>query len=152
MNLLRIAIFKRQPSFLPSDKTVIILHLHDKCGCLCTRLCMYVWVLKRTLATVGHDLSSFILAGRGFSNVESGSLSLCSSSECSSLATVSQRALKWSQGLSQCGILLTLRLCICVFVCIRLHLCILPSESPLSFYTYVGNLAACCTEKRLLII
>ena len=32
---------------------------------------------------------------------ESGSLSLCSSSECSSLATVSRRALKWSQGLSR---------------------------------------------------
>ncbi len=42
MNLLRITIFKRQPSFPPSDKAVIILHLHDKCVCLCTHLCMYV--------------------------------------------------------------------------------------------------------------
>lgn len=62
MDLLRIAIFKRQPSFPPSDKTVIILHLHDKCVCLCTHLCMYVWVLKRTLAAVGHGFSSFISA------------------------------------------------------------------------------------------
>lgn len=103
MNLLRIAIFKRPPSFPPADKTVIILHLHDKCVCLCTHLCMYVWVLKRTLAAVGHEFLSFISASktkRGlFLNVETGSLSLCSSSECSSLATVSPRALKWSQGL-----------------------------------------------------
>lgn len=44
MNLLRIAIFKRQPSVPPSDESVIILHLHDKCVCLRThscRLCMY---------------------------------------------------------------------------------------------------------------
>lgn len=35
-----------------------------------------------------------------------------------SLATVSWRALKWSPGLSRCGIVMTLELC--VFVCLRM--------------------------------
>lgn len=64
---------------------------------------MYGWVLKRTLAAVGHEFLSFISTqkmGRGLFNVESGWLSLCSSSECSSLATACPRALKWSQRLS----------------------------------------------------
>lgn len=42
MNLLRVAIIKRQPSFPPSDKTVIILHLHDKWVCrVRIYVCMY---------------------------------------------------------------------------------------------------------------
>lgn len=68
MTLLRIAIFKREPSLPPADETVIIRHLHDKCVCLCTHLCMYVWVLKRTLAAVRREFLSFISAqkmGRG---------------------------------------------------------------------------------------
>lgn len=44
MTLLRITIFKREPSFPSSDKPIIILHLHDKEVCLCTRLCMDVCV------------------------------------------------------------------------------------------------------------
>lgn len=65
MNLLSIAIFKSQPSFLPSDETVIILHLHDKCVCLCTHLRMYVWALKRTLGAAGHEFPSFISGVKG---------------------------------------------------------------------------------------
>lgn len=149
MTLLRIAVFKREPSFPPSDKTVIILHLHDKCVCLCTHLCMYVWVLKRTLAAVRHEFSSFISAqkmGRGLFNVESGLLSLCSSSECSSLATLCRRALKWSPGLWRCGIVMTLGLCVCPCVC--LHLCIFPSARPsLSSHLHVKS-TKCVALKR----
>lgn len=98
-----------------SDKTIIILHLHDKCVCMCMHFCMYVWVLKRALATVRHKFSSFISVqkiGRGLFNVEPGSLCLCSSSECSSLATV--RALKSCLVFSPFGIVMTLRLFVCM--------------------------------------
>lgn len=74
-----------------------------------TYACMYVRVLERTLAAVGRNFSSFIspawidekkplslfFSPFFFFHVESGSLSLCSSSECSSLAAVSRRAF-WS--------------------------------------------------------
>lgn len=67
--------------------------------------------------------------GRGLFNVESGSLSLCSSSECSSLATVRQRALKWSQGLSRDVEYLwhlgSVFACVCA--CVSLRLCVFPS-------------------------
>lgn len=46
MTLLRITIFKKDPSFPSSDKPIIILHLHDKEVCLCTHLCMYVYMYE----------------------------------------------------------------------------------------------------------
>lgn len=153
MTLLRIAIFKREPGLPPADKAVIIPHLHDKCVCLCTHLCMYVWVLKRTLAAVGRGFLSFISAqkmGRGpVFNAESGSLSLCSSSECSSLATLCRRALKWSPGLWRCGTVMTLGLCVCA--CVRLHLCGIPSGSPPQ-HLHVKCSERVALRKRLFII
>lgn len=84
--------------------------------------------------------------GRGLFNVESGSLSLCASSECSSLATLCQRALKWSLGLWRCGIVMTLGLC--VSTCVHLHLCIFPSGGPsLSSHLYVKS-TKCVALKR----
>lgn len=117
--------------------------------CLPVYAFMYVWVLKRTLAAVRHEFSSFISAqkmGRGLFNVESGLLSLCSSSECSSLATLCRRALKWSPGLWRCGIVMTLGLCVCPCVC--LHLCIFPSARPsLSSHLHVKS-TKCVALKR----
>lgn len=55
-------------------------------------VCMYVRVLKRTLAAVRREFSSFISAQKmekGLFNAALGSLRLCSPCECSSLAVVS---------------------------------------------------------------
>lgn len=55
-------------------------------------VCMCVLVLKRTLAAVRREFASFIPAQKmekGLLNATPGSLRLCSSCECSSLAVVS---------------------------------------------------------------
>lgn len=148
MTLLRIAVFKREPSVSPSDNPIIILHLHDKEVSLCTHLYMYVWmdvwVLKRTLATVRHESSSFISAQKmekGLFNVEPGSLCLCSSCECSSLATVNPEL--W------CGILAlsagSLWHLISMFVC--LHVCMLTLKYSMITGPSITHLytEVCCT-------
>lgn len=145
MNVLRIAIFKRHPSF-PPRRRLIILHLHDKCVCLCTHLCMYGWVLKRTLAAAGHEFLSFISTsrmGRGLFNVKSGWLSLCSSSECSSLATVSRRALKWSQGLTMWNSYDTKAMYLCVFACATTYIYLFPPSKSFIFLHLHVNSCKC---------
>lgn len=145
MNVLRIAIFKRYPSF-PPRRRLIILHLHDKCVCLCTHLCMYGWVLKRTLAAAGHEFLSFISTsrmGRGLFNVKSGWLSLCSSSECSSLATVRRRALKWSQGLTMWNSYDTKATYLCVFACASTYIYLFPPSKSFIFLHLHVNSCKC---------
>lgn len=150
MNLLRIAIFKRPPSFPPADKTVIILHLHDKCVCLCTHLCMYVWVLKRTLAAVGHEFSSFISAQK----TKRGLFFKCGDRIAVSLLFIWVFIISHCQpesfevesgARSRCGIVMTPGLCICV--CVHLHLYIFPSKSP-SFLHFHLNSSKCAAMQR----
>ena len=140
MNLLRITIFKRHPGFPPADKTAIILHLHDKCVSA-SHVCMYVWVLKRTLAVVGHGFSSFYLStedGKRPFNVEPGWLSLLFIwvfiiSHCQPESfEVESGALLW------CGISHDTK-ALHLWVWVHLHLCVFPTKSCVPLHLHVNS-------------